>query len=155
MVLLHLSEVTMKRYFLFLFIPLILFCSCANQSEKIELNEKNENKDLTLMVYMAADNDLERYALENLKSMERAEFENINVLVLLDRAEGYDETDGDWTDTRLFEVCHDKSDSSLISSKRLDCPGLGLKADVETELDMSNSSVLKTFIEFGKTKYQA
>ena len=38
---------------------------------------------LTLMVYMAADNDLESHALANLKEMERAEYEQMTVLVLL------------------------------------------------------------------------
>ncbi len=110
---------------------------------------------LTLMVYMAADNDLESHALANLKEMERAEYKEMNVLVLLDRAEGYDETEGDWKDTRLYEVVHDKSGGSAIKSKRLSCPELGLSASSKTELDMANPQVLKRFIEFGRGSYQA
>ena len=34
------------------------------------------NKKLTLMIYMAADNDLESYALSNLKAIEKASFNN-------------------------------------------------------------------------------
>ena len=143
------------------FVPLILsllLSGCVMEPVKpvkMEVNEKGGKKKLTLMVYMAADNDLEAYALQNLKQMEEAVYRGINVLVLMDRAEGYDETDGNWTDTRLFEVCHDKSGGRLIVSKRLDCPGLGLSKDENTELDMANPSVLSEFIRFGISEYKA
>lgn len=127
----------------------------ASEPESETQEEEAVPARLTLMVYMAADNDLERYALGNLKQMENAVYEGINVLVLLDRAEGYDETDGNWTDTRLFEVVHDYSNESYIKSKRLDCPLLGLSCEKETELDMANSSVLESFIDFGKSNYEA
>lgn len=110
-------------------------------------------KKLTLMVYMAADNDLESYALENLNQMEKVCCENMNILVLLDRAEGYDETDGNWKDTRLFEVCRDCSESAHIVSKRISCPPLGLSDYENTELDMANHSVLRNFVEFVKKQY--
>ena len=42
--------------------------------------EAAETKKLTLMVYMAADNDLESYALQNLKDMEHAGFSGMNIL---------------------------------------------------------------------------
>ena len=110
-------------------------------------------KQLTLMVYMAADNDLESYALQNLNQMELADCENLNVLVLMDRSEGYDETDGDWKDTRLFEVCKDISGTAHIVSRRIDCPDLGLSNHEKTELDMANPYVLSNFIEFVKRQY--
>lgn len=114
-----------------------------------------EPKKLTLMVYMAADNDLESHAIQNLKAMEHADFDKMNVLVLLDRAQGYDETNGDWTDTRLFELVHDQSDGNYIISKRLRCPILSLSATSPTELDMGNFNVLRNFITFAKNEYEA
>lgn len=116
---------------------------------------KDNSKSLTLLVYMAADNDLECYALENIKAMEHADCSNINVLVLVDRAEGYDETEGNWTDTRLYEIRHDNSEGSPIISKRLECPVLGLLEDSATELDMANPLVLKNFVEFACKNYMA
>ena len=110
---------------------------------------------LTLIIYMAADNDLEKYAIQNLKDMEHAEYENINVIALVDRAENYDETNGNWTDTRLLEIVHDDSDSGLLLSKRIDCPPLGLSARLRTELDMGNYNVLKNLINFAKSEYEA
>ncbi len=149
----------------------ILNCSCnlvaypVPQTIKIVDNTKIEvpeeetvipepSKELTLLVYMAADNDLESHAIRNLKEMERAECEHLNVLVLLDRSENYDETNGNWADTRLFELNHDDSNSASIISKRLDCPALGLSNDTQTELDMGNLYVLKSFIEFAKENYE-
>ena len=123
-----------------------------------ELDPMKEMPDpakLTLVVYMAADNDLESYAVSNLKAMEHAEFENMNVLVLLDRAEGFDETNGDWTDTRLFELVHDETDGNLIVSRRISCPLLGLSNRVDTELDMGNPSVLWNLLSFAKNNYES
>ena len=114
-----------------------------------------EPKKLTLLIYMAADNDLESYAIQNLKAMEHAAFDNMNVLVLLDRAQDYDETNDAWTDTRLFELVHDSTDSNFIISKRLDCPILGISSTTQTELDMGNFNVLRNFITFAKNEYEA
>ena len=114
-----------------------------------------EPKKLTLLIYMAADNDLESYAIQNLKAMEHAAFENMNILVLLDRAQDYDETNDAWTDTRLFELVHDSTDSNFIISKRLDCPILGISSTAQTELDMGNFNVLRNFITFAKNEYEA
>lgn len=130
-------------------------CSCSFYDESVQIQNEGNSKKLTLMVYMAADNDLESYALENLKEMERADLKDINLLVLLDRAEGYDETKGNWTDTRLFYVIHDGSGENTIKSKRLTCPQLGLTESENTELDMSNALTLQNFIEYGKNKFKA
>ena len=126
-----------------------------NVAEEDEQNEIEEEIKLSLMIYMAADNDLESYALQNLNLMETADYEGINVLVLIDRAEGYDETDGNWTDTRLYKVCNDDNESARIVSERLDCPSLGLSKYSPTELDMANPSVLSNFIKFCRKEYPA
>ena len=129
------------------------------EEEVVEIIEEPEpepepEKELTLLVYMAADNDLESHALRNLKEMEHACFDNMNVLVLLDRCDAYDETNDNWTDTRLFEVLHDDTNGSTIVSKRLDCPPLGLTSSINTELDTGDYNVLKDFIEFAVTNYE-
>ena len=143
--------------FVSVFLLSLLLTSCIDQTRYSRLMDVSEPdvSNLTVMVYMAADNDLESYALENLKAMEKAQSSGIKTLVLLDRSEGYDETDGNWTDTRLFEVVHDETSSSAVKSKRLDCPLLNIYADKDTELDMANPNVLKKFIEFSKGAYPA
>ena len=119
------------------------------------MQEMPDPPKLTLVVYMAADNDLESYAIQNLKAMEHADFGKMNVLVLLDRSTGFDETNGDWTDTRLFELIHDETDSNIILSKRISCPPLGLSNKVETELDMGNPSVLWNLMNFARNNYES
>ena len=173
----HSGENRMKKivytaFFLILSVLILMLLSCdlppeivtvyvkdSQNNSEIEDTNNSETEDskkkLTLMIYMAADNDLESYALSNLKAMEKASFNNMNILVLLDRAEGYDETNDNWTDTRIFEVIHDEGNGSLIKSQRLDCPQLGLSASVNTELDSGKASVLKGFVEFGKEVYPA
>lgn len=160
----HSGEVRMKKvvysaFFLILTVLILMLLSCGLYDEAVTVNikgkAKEDKKKLTLMIYMAADNDLESYALSNLKAMERASFNNMYVLVLLDRAEGYDETNDNWTDTRVFEVLHDEGSGSSIKSKRLACPQLGLSASENTELDTGRASVLKSFLEFGKDAYEA
>ena len=117
--------------------------------------EPEVSKKLTLMVYMAADNDLESYALQNLKQLEQTVTDDLNILVLLDRADGYDETDGNWTDTRFFEVCRDDTGVGLLVSKRISCLSLGLSSSINTELDMANPNVLRKFVEYGIKSYKA
>ena len=131
----------------------------ADTEQTVEPEETTEPepplKALTLLVYMAADNELESYALTNLKQMEWANYENMNVLVLLDRSEDYDKTNGNWTDTRLFEVAHDENKRSYIISQKIECEPLGLSKTSSTELDMGDYNVLKTFIEFARANYTA
>ena len=138
----------------------LINCSCnlvaypLPQRLLVKDNTKQAKK-LTLLVYMAADNDLERHTIKNLKALEQADFDGINILVLLDRSEGYDETNDNWTDTRLFEVSHDSTNGASIVSKRIDCPPLGISKTTNVELDMGNYNVLRSFIDFAKANYSA
>ncbi|WP_306602709.1 clostripain-related cysteine peptidase [Azonexus sp.] len=55
----------------------------------------------TFMVYMVADNNLEPYALEDIREMAAASTSgSINLTIAIDRSAGYDNSAGDWTDTR-------------------------------------------------------
>ena len=59
----------------------------------------------TLMVYMAADNDLERFALEDLAEMERVALPgSVNLVALVDRSPWYVAGPNDFTDTRIGPV---------------------------------------------------
>jgi len=115
-------------------------------------------REWTVIVYMAADNDLESAAIADLKELEAVNYGNapVSVLVLLDRSPYYDMTNGDWSDTRLFEVKYDSSGiSSTIKSVRLDCPELGLSVNGETELNTADPAVLSKLIDFAARAYPA
>ena len=59
----------------------------------------------TLMVFMEADNNLELDALLDLFEMEMVgSTDEVHVVVQIDRAEGYTQADGGWTDTRRYRV---------------------------------------------------
>ncbi len=59
----------------------------------------------TILVYMAADNDLERYALLDLAEMERVALpSSVNLLALVDRSPWYVGGPNDFTDTRIGPV---------------------------------------------------
>ncbi|KKL79084.1 hypothetical protein LCGC14_2018380, partial [marine sediment metagenome] len=99
----------------------------------------------TILVYMDGDNDLEAFALGDLNEMEAVYAPgDVQIGVLLDRAPGYDTTNGDWTDTRVGVVRHDNNTdviSSVLSSWG--------------ERNLGDESTLADFIEWGMTALTA
>lgn len=91
----------------------------------------------TVLVYMVGDNDLEPYVVHDLNELEAGGPGGaVRVLVLADRAEGYDDADGDWTGTRLYEV---RGDDKIghVSSTVLEDWG---------EADMADPATLARFL---------
>ncbi len=121
---------------LVLLLSLLSFISCQNEipgQQSLFIHDKTE---WTYALYMAADNNLERFALKNIKEIkETLGPQKINFIVLLDRANGYDKTEGNWTDTKILELRS----------------GPAINDDVILELgekDTSDVSTLKEFLEF-------
>ena len=84
-----------------------------NYNYKEELREtyyhyginKGIKVDWTFMVYMDGDNNLESAAINDILEMSSVgSNENLSIVVMLDRSEGYDTTYGDWVDTRIFYI---------------------------------------------------
>ena len=101
----------------------------------------------TVLVYIDGDNDLEYYALRNMNQMEQVgSTKDVRVVVQVDRARGYDESEGDWTDTRRYLMIRDASEN--LNSIRLDDPPLG-------ELDMADPRNLRDFVQWGKASFPA
>lgn len=90
----------------------------------------------TIAVYLDADNDLEKFALIDLNEMEAGLSGDVNVIVLVDRAAGYDESDGNWTDARVYRVVPDR-DKSAVRSRVIARPG---------ELNMGDPAALERFL---------
>ncbi len=71
----------------------------------------------TVMIYLAADNDLEEYGIGDVNEMEVVgSTTNVNVVVQMDRAPGYDSTNGNWTDARRLYITRDR-DVDRINSE--------------------------------------
>ena len=117
----------------------------------------HEKRAWTFLVYMAADNNLESDGIADFNEMEQSDLDDsLNLLVLFDRAENYDATNGNWTDTRLYEVRWDEAkNKTLIASERLDCEELGLSKEMPAELDMGNPLTLSGFLAFARRCYPA
>ncbi len=59
----------------------------------------------TIIYYMALDNDLESFAINDLMEMQAVgSSDDVNIIVQFDRAAGYESTFGDWTDARRFRI---------------------------------------------------
>lgn len=59
----------------------------------------------TILFYSNADNDLEVPIMGDFYEMQLAgSDDNINLVIQIDRAKGYDESNGDWTDTRRYYI---------------------------------------------------
>ncbi|MBN1649124.1 MAG: hypothetical protein JW874_13895 [Spirochaetales bacterium] len=113
----------------------------------------------TIMVVLDGDNNLESAAIEDLNEMEAVDLsgQNVNVLVLMDRIPGYDSTNDNWEDTRLYEVAHDSDGvDGTIDSTRIAIPSLGITASgASAELNMGDPDVISDFIDFVQAEYTA
>lgn len=59
----------------------------------------------TIIYYSAADNDLEPFMIGDIMELQAVgSSDAVNIVLQMDRAEGYDAINGDWTDTRRFYV---------------------------------------------------
>ncbi len=100
----------------------------------------------TIMVYLDSDNNLEPAAVMDIDEMELAgSDDNVMIVIQWDRAEGYDESNGDWTGTKRFLIKKDSQESIVASQEIMD---LG-------EVDMANPESLAGFIKWGMENYPA
>lgn len=146
---------------LILSIFLLNSCSLNIPYEKIiEISEQVAPvRKWTFIVYMAADNNLESAAIQDLNELEAAaaiQDEQISILVLIDRSPLYDSTNGNWSDTRLYEVTQDGAGvDTVIRSKRIECAELGISTSGSVELNMADPIILEYLLDFGKKTYPA
>ncbi len=125
-------------YICFTLLFLMVSCRQPTPAKEVEWN---------FLVYMAADNDLESFAIQDINEMERVgSTAHVNILVLVDRSPYYDTTNGNWSGTRLYQITRDYQNSSTIVSKLIKDYG---------ELDMSNPRTLKKFVDYCNDYYPA
>jgi hypothetical protein len=100
-----------------------------------------------VLAYMAGDNDLEGFAVGDIKEMEKVGSRpgEVEVVVQVDRAAGYDRSDGDWQGTRRYHVTRG-ADRRRIHSRLL--------ADLG-ETNTGDPAVLEEFLDFGISSFPA
>jgi len=115
----------------------------------------------TIMVYLDGDNNLEEAALTDMNEMELVNLagEGVNVIVLIDRCDGWTMADGDWTGTRLYEIKAD-NDLNAIKSTRLTAVasyfGTALTDTGDNEeLNMGDPNTVTAFIDYCQDNYSA
>jgi hypothetical protein len=90
----------------------------------------------TVMVYLAGDNNLEQWALKDLNEMEIAgSTDEVNIIVEIDRAFGYDDSDRDWTGARRYHIQQDDNMNSIDSP-------------VVADLGEVDSGAAETYVDF-------
>ena len=100
----------------------------------------------TVMVYMDPDNALEEFGVLNMNQMESiGSGSNVNIVVQFDRSAGYDQTNGDWSDTRRYLAIKD-GDMENVTSPVLENLG---------EVDMAKPESLREFVTWSATHYPA
>ncbi len=95
----------------------------------------------TILIYMAADNNLDAQALANLNQLESAgSSPDVNVIVQIDRA-----ADQEWSETRRLQIQAD-GDRQVVQSPIVEAPG---------ELNSGEPGVLADFLAWGLARYPA
>lgn len=114
-----------------------------------------ERRPVTLVLYFVADGDLEATLMQDINEAEAADLpKDAHIIVLIDRADGFDETDGDWTGAKTFSLTNDNTPKS-IRSPRVSVPALGLTATSKNgeELDMGSPETLSQLIDFASNAF--
>jgi hypothetical protein len=134
----------------------VLLAGCGDLFRSGQILVYEERREWTSAVYMAADNELDSAALEDLNELEAVAYAGkpVTVLALVDRISA---APGNWSDTRLYEIRHDPGGkNSTVVSARLDgMPELGISAGTSSELDTASGPVLSGFIDYAKRAYPA
>ncbi|MFA5478791.1 MAG: clostripain-related cysteine peptidase [Candidatus Muiribacteriota bacterium] len=126
----------MKSKFLLIFILVLAVSSISVLSMS----------EWTIMVFLNADNDLERFGIKDFLDMEKiGSTKDVNIIVQFDRANGYDTTNGNWTDTRIFKV-EKSSNNNLITTKPLKVLG---------EIDMGDWREAVKFFNYSVDNFPA
>ncbi|HPO95215.1 MAG TPA: clostripain-related cysteine peptidase [Elusimicrobiales bacterium] len=103
-------------------------------------------KEWTIMVFLNAKNDLERFGISDMNEMETVgSNDNLNIVVQMGRIKGYDSSNGDWTGVRRYYVTKD-TDRSIINSQLIENMG---------EVDMGSYKTLIDFAKWAKKNYPA
>ena len=108
----------------------------------------------TILAYYGADNNLEQGIINDLNEFELAggSNEKIHIVALVDRSPDFTTSNGDWSDTRLFEVTADTSaDADGEAGPTIDSVELANLGERETD----NGETLAQFLTWGLTHYPA
>ena len=107
----------------------------------------------TFMVYLDADNNLESAGIKDLNEIEvPGSTHEVDIVALMDRCEGYDTSNGDWTDWRYYHVARDPGGlNNEIISTEVDYPHFA----PGEEPNMGDPQTLIDFVTWSMIRYPA
>lgn|GEM_PF-2420506 len=126
-------------------IALVLLISLSG----VAIPQESSEPTWLLLVYMGADNNLEKYALQDFLELSRAVFDNVKVVVQMDRHtswnpdSGYSDAYGNWTGAMRF-----------VLTRGITPDPANATADLG-EVDMGNPSTLRDFIVWAVENFTA
>jgi hypothetical protein len=104
------------------------------------------DREWTVLMYMAGDNDLEADVLLDMNRIEaNLPARGVEIIVLLDRAKGYSKRDADWTEARVYRIRRGYKKKVLESELLARCG----------ELNLGDPKVLQTFTAAGLKAFPA
>mgnify|MGYP003897968637 CR=1 FL=1 len=112
----------------------------------------------TVMVYMCADNNLESAAIADMNELEEVgSTDEVRILVQIDRADGFDTSNGGWTGTRRYYVERDPNPPGSLAYDTIASPLAPWDGnyDSKTEVNMADPAQLRDFVSWCMTHYPA
>ncbi|MEF3280246.1 MAG: hypothetical protein K6357_04700 [Elusimicrobiota bacterium] len=144
-----------------LLLPVFSFAEVSFDGNKSEIKEKimsvetpqasvskaiKEQKEWTVMVFLNAKNDLEKFGIKDMNEMEMiGSSDKVNIVVEMGRIKGYDSSNGDWTGVRRYYITKD-NDTNIINSTLISDMG---------DVDMGDYKSLVAFVKWAKEAYPA
>ena len=143
-------ELKKRGLLIFVFLLILLPGFAINQNSTDTVSAEDEISESpvkwTVLIYMAADNNLEDAAIDDFNELESVgSSDDVNLVVQIDRSSSYDKTNGDWSETRRYFIEPD-TDISTINSPVTENLG---------EVDMSDPTILRDFLLWGVENYPA
>jgi hypothetical protein len=136
----------LRRSSVYLFVMMLIVVSVAQPALA------QDRSSWTVMVYMEADNNLEGDALADILEMELVgSTPDVNIVVQIDRAEGYAVGDGDWTGARRYLVTKNNEIASvedIVFQKVTNPDYLNLASQVVEEMGEINNGDPQTLVDF-------
>ena len=137
----------MKRALAVLCVLLMVVSSCGFvYGQNTQKKEAPKIATWTVMIYMSADNNLESAGIHDMNEMEVAgSTDKVNIVAQMDRSEGYDTSNGDWTTTKRFLIEKDDLNGDIVSKELMDL----------NETDMGDPNTLTNFTIWAIDNYPA
>ncbi len=119
--------------------------------------KQTPEKEWTLMVYIAGDNNLEEAVVMDLLEMEQGKNDNTEILVFIDRSKGYYQDWQNWHGARLYRVRKNPAlDMAAYYENKVPLPAVSSEMLQDLgELDSGNPKVAEEFLKYAAVNFPA